>query len=160
MSESTTRRRQDVRGSLRQDEARLELLGQHLAEIVDEVDGERVARRGIVDREVARGRQVVARVVDGLPAAEHDEARLELELDAVVVGARDVRGRDVANDVAVVNVDRVARQELRELLDAVAANAVHVVEAREGALERRARVVQRVVLLDGDVAPVRDLDLA
>jgi hypothetical protein len=111
--------------------------------------------------QVLIGRHIVADNVVSSPSAEQREAWSQLQLGKVVLlaGRSQVRGRDVADLVAVVDIGSGWRQQSLDRLDrGRGALLAHVVESREGSLERGAIVVHVNGLLDGNVAPVRDLD--
>ena len=108
-------------------------------------------------------RRIVSNCIVSFPAAKQRKTRSDFELGKFVLlaGRAQVRGRDVADLVAVVNVSGGGRQQcLQSLHRRGTALFAHVVESRERALELGARVIQIDCLLDGDVAPVRDLDVA
>eukprot|EP01136_Pigoraptor_vietnamica_P036622 Opistho-1_new@103456 len=127
--------------------------------VTDEGDAEDEVR-ALAEEEIGRGK-VVARVKIHLPPAKEREARANLKHGRVRLAAKVARG-NVADNVAVVHVRGRAGEALRERAHGrhtVVASALEVVAA-EGALKTRTRVLNLKRLLNRNVAPVGDLNLA
>mmetsp|Transcript_9886 Transcript_9886/g.40065 ORF Transcript_9886/g.40065 Transcript_9886/m.40065 type:complete len:341 (+) Transcript_9886:143-1165(+) len=147
-----------VVGALGKNDRVLQLLHEGVHETAREGDAQNVAA-SVILREVRGAGQVVAREPVNLPASEEHEPRSDVQLDDALAMCEHVRAGDVANLVTVVGLRGADRQVLRDGVDAVAVRAVHVVEARELALQLGSLVFKVKVLLDGHVAPVRRLHL-
>lgn len=154
----------DVGGAFWKDDLHLVILGQRVFETVHILDLKGMeACITWIREEMVLGWHVVPHVPVCLPLSKERESEVEVEVDEVVLSLC-VRAADVANIVVVVKVMDVVWKLGLNIFNSVGSvfwvDVWLVINSAELSVDASGVVVHDVVLIDGDVTPVRHKDVS